>query len=123
MTSTSIILRKDFQRIRWKILKRIRKGKIRAEKEDFRRIDKVIASLQADGVNVWDWDEDKNEDIAKIMVAVLKEWGGKGGMTTTEVAHYFDRLACSAALHLGEKQGWMKVDYDSYGRKRYYTKK
>lgn len=119
-----IVLRKDFQRIRKKVLARIHRAKVRAELADTKRIERVATTLR-DKVDFYHWNsEDSSQENCEIIKSVLEEWGGKtGSMTECEISRRFSQVLVAgylqALLRIPHERRKLTITCDSYGRKRY----
>lgn len=115
----AIILRKDFQRIRALVKRRMRKGRIQAELEAARRVERVVDAL-CDKIDFYDGDDENESETAEIIEAVLKEWGNsREGLGENEIIWYFQQVTVAGALRVMVEKGEVETKYDSYGRMSY----
>jgi len=113
-----IVVRKDLQRIRKKVLARIRKGKRQAEVNEERRIQKIVARLRHEGIRPELLRED---DMADILVAIIRECGE--AMHIDAIIRMVNIVANTDALQNLVKLGQLSEKIDSYGRKCYSNKR
>lgn len=115
MVDRQIILRKDFLRVRARIRARFRRGEIRAELEETRRIARVVDVLKGK-VDLCGWDGSRPDDTDQIILAVIAEWEG---MTAAGVVRRFYQVLVEGSLRFLQEQGELRVRRDSYGRQSY----
>lgn len=96
---------------------RIRKGKIFAQLEEDRRLDKVVEALEGK-VDFGNWNGSENE-TAEIVVAIIKEWGHNEGMSIDEVTRRFHQVLIAGILQVAQQRGELEMACDSYGRRFY----
>lgn len=114
---TSIILRKDFQRIRTRVRNRVRRGRICAELEEARRIERVVDALDGK-IDFYNGNESESE-IAEILQAILAEWRE---LTEDEIVWRFRQVVVAGALRIMVEKREVETSCDSYGRMMYRMK-
>ena len=113
MDNKCLILRKDHLRIRQRVKYHIRRGKIRAEIAEDKRLEKVVRSLRID------FNEAFEPHTQRIIEAIVREFGP---LTEDAIYGYFIGVLAVGGLMALEEGGELEVKKDSYGRTTYRMK-
>lgn len=121
--ANTIIHRKDFHKVRQRVLKKVRVGKCRAEVKDDKRIDKIVSTLMKQGLKPWTINYGDSSLLSKAIEAVMEEYGGNGkGMHIDEVHYKVNQVMVHSSLQYLIKRGKLCERRDSYGRRFYSAK-
>lgn len=68
----------------------------------------------------WTWEDSKKDELELLIIAVLRKFGGKYGLTTEQVGSFITLVITEGILFQGSERGELKSKVDSSGRRMYW---